>query len=359
YTIPPGGFLLVWADDDTGQNTTNTPDLHVDFKLSQSGEGIWFFAPNGTNVDGVTFGPQTSDVSQGRWPDGNSGQYYFMLRPTPAAPNVLGTATNQPPVLAPIGDKTINEGSALIFTASATDPDNGQTLTYSLDAGAPAGASINASSGVFLWTPAEFHGPGNYPVNIRVTDNGSPQLSDTETIAITVNEVNAAPSLTFIDDQFVNQGSTLTFSVFANDPDVPANTLTFSLDPGAPAGASINPSTGLFTWTTAANQAPGATPLTVRVTDNGAPPLGDAQSFDITVNASTELKLTGVGMSNDVMTLRWTSQPGKTYRLEYKDDLDQTNWNALGDFNANDGTLSATNNVNGAPQRYYRVRQLN
>src|SRR6266540_2380287 len=359
YTIPPGGFLLVWADDDTGQNTTNTPDLHVDFKLSQSGEGIWFFAPNGTNVDGVTFGPQTSDVSQGRWPDGNSGQYYFMYRPTPAAPNVLGTATNQPPVLAPIGNKAINEGSALIFTASATDPDTGQTLTYSLDAGAPAGTTINASSGVFLWTPLEFQGPGNYPVTIRVTDNGSPLLSDTETIAITVNEVNGAPSLTFIDDQFVNQGSTLTFSVFANDPDVPANTLTFSLDPGAPAGASINPSTGLFTWTTAANQVPGATPVTVRVTDNGAPPLGDAQSFDITVNASTELKLTGVGMSNDVMTLRWTSQPGKTYRLEYKDDLDQTNWNALGDFNANDGTLSATNNVNGAPQRYYRVRQLN
>ena len=43
-------------------------------------------------------------------------------------------------------------GSAITFTATATDPDAGQTLTFSLT-GAPAGATIDSSTGAFSWTP--------------------------------------------------------------------------------------------------------------------------------------------------------------------------------------------------------------
>src|ERR1039458_2493759 len=35
YLIPPGGFLLVWADNETGQNNTNRADLHANFALSK------------------------------------------------------------------------------------------------------------------------------------------------------------------------------------------------------------------------------------------------------------------------------------------------------------------------------------
>jgi hypothetical protein len=63
--------------------------------------------------------------------------------------------------------------------------------------------------------------------------------------------------------------------------------------------------------------------------------------------------------ANSVATLGWTSQSGKTYRLEYKDDLNQTSWSTLGDFNATSSITSATNAVSGTPQRYYRVQQLN
>ena len=99
--------------------------------------------------------------------------------------------------------------------------------------------------------------------------------------------------------------------------------------------------------------------MTVRVTDNGSPSLSDAQTFSIVVNSAVELRFTGIAMSgNNVVTLNWTSQAGKTYRLEYKDDLTQTNWNALGDFNATGSATSATNTVSGTPQRYYRIQQF-
>src|SRR5204862_7153399 len=131
------------------------------------------------------------------------------------------------------GNKTANEGSALTFTASATDQDAGQTLTFSLDAGAPAGASIT-TGGAFGWTPTEAQGPGSYPITVRVTDNGSPSTNAFETITVTVNEVNVAPSLAAITDQTVNEGSTLNVTAAATDADVPANSTTYSLVAGAP-----------------------------------------------------------------------------------------------------------------------------
>jgi hypothetical protein len=87
-TIPSGGFLLVWADDQVAQNGFNA-DLHVNFKLSAEGEAIGLFAPDGSVVDVVLFGPQSPDVSQGRYPDGASGPFHFLEPATPRAPNLL------------------------------------------------------------------------------------------------------------------------------------------------------------------------------------------------------------------------------------------------------------------------------
>src|ERR1039458_2144753 len=58
YVIPPHGFLLVWADNETKQNATNRADLHVNFKLDKAGEAIGLFGADGNPVDYVTFGPQ-------------------------------------------------------------------------------------------------------------------------------------------------------------------------------------------------------------------------------------------------------------------------------------------------------------
>ena len=51
------------------------------------------------------------------------------------------TGSNQPPVLTPIAEQSVVEGALLTFSVQATDPDPGQTLTYSLIA-APEGAQI-------------------------------------------------------------------------------------------------------------------------------------------------------------------------------------------------------------------------
>ncbi len=85
FRVPAGGFLLVWADEQPGQSRTNG-DLHVNFKLSQTAEAIALYTPGGTRVDGVAFGVQSADVSEGRFPDGSASRL-FMSLPTPGAPN--------------------------------------------------------------------------------------------------------------------------------------------------------------------------------------------------------------------------------------------------------------------------------
>jgi hypothetical protein len=190
---------------------------------------------------------------------------------------------NQPPQLAPIANQTINEGSLLVFNCSATDPDiPAQTLIFSLEFGAPEGAAMT-TGGVFSWTPTETQGPGVYTLRAIVNDSGTPSLSATQTFTVTVQEVNLAPTLGAIADRTISEGTLLTFTASATDPDLPAHTLTYTLGGTPPAGASIDPVSGVFTWTPSELQGPGTFFISVFVTDNGTPALNDARGFLVTV----------------------------------------------------------------------------
>jgi len=60
--------------------------------------------------------------------------------------------------------------------------------------------------------------------------------------------------------------------------------LTFSLS-NSPAGAGINAASGAFVWVTTNAVAPRTNWITVRVTDNGLPPLTDSKTFAVTISA--------------------------------------------------------------------------
>ena len=282
--VPAQGFLLVWADNENSQNNSTNADRHASFSLAAGGEAIGLFTDTGLQVDAVVFGPQFNDISQGRYADG-AGGIYFMTNRTPRAPNNIGSF-NQPPVLAAIGPRVATEGQTLAFTATATDPDPADALTFTLDPGAPAGASISAA-GAFTWAPTEAQGGASYNVTVRVTDNGTPAQNDFETFSINVLKTNAAPVLNTINNQLVIEQQPLTFTATATDADVPAQQLIFTLDPGAPAGAGIT-TNGVFTWTPTEAQGTNQYPITVRVTDNGEPARSTFQVVVIFVAESNQ-----------------------------------------------------------------------
>lgn len=64
-TIAPNSYLIVWADSDLTET-----GIHADFKFSAGGESCILSYPNGTIVDTVNFGAQTTDMSYARNPNG-------------------------------------------------------------------------------------------------------------------------------------------------------------------------------------------------------------------------------------------------------------------------------------------------
>lgn len=108
---------------------------------------------------------------------------------------------SQPPVLTPIGDKSVSEKEKLTFRISAKDPD-GDKVTYSAE-GLPSGAKLT-SSGLFTWTPGSGTA-GKYTVKFIATANGQ---IDYETITITVNNPSSAlPEITSITPSKTEAGT--------------------------------------------------------------------------------------------------------------------------------------------------------
>lgn len=192
--------------------------------------------------------------------------------------------TNDPPVLPFIANQTIPEGKPLSLNITAADPDlPANHLTYTLNVGAPAGASIDPRTGLFTWTPSETQGGGVYDLTVRVTDDGNPSLADTATFRVTVTEDNKPPRVDPIADRAVQEGEAVSLAVVASDPDVPLNTLSFALGPNAPGGMTLNPQTGWLQWTPNETQGPGTYRITLQVTDNGIPNLSASNVFTVTV----------------------------------------------------------------------------
>jgi Ca2+-binding RTX toxin-like protein len=192
-------------------------------------------------------------------------------------------ADNTPPTLTGVPvSLVVNEGNIINLTPQATDPDAGQALWYFLD-GAPLGATIDPDTGAFSWGVTEAHGPGTYAFHVCVSDG----LAVAERpMTVSVREWNSVPWLDEVPAPApVVRGDTLTFTAEAQDIDQVngrPNTLTYSLV-GAPAGASIDPDTGTFTWTVGGDVAAGTYAFSVRVADDGAPALSATRPVVVTV----------------------------------------------------------------------------
>ncbi len=183
-----------------------------------------------------------------------------------------GGTTNRPPDMATIPNRNATEGELLSFNVSATDPDAGQRLQFSTSAPLPPGASLDPVTGAFAWTPGERQGGRVFEIEVRATDDGIPSQTVLRSFRITVAESNQPPILPDPGLILVNQGETLSILLEGSDADIPAQALTYELVSGAPAGMTLNPSTGRLRWQPS-NDLPSSTnQVTLRLRDSATPP---------------------------------------------------------------------------------------
>lgn len=99
------------------------------------------------------------------------------------------TNVNEAPQLSNVpASVSIVRNTPFTFAAGASDPDSGQSLSFAL-VNAPSGAAIDARDGIFTWTPDENFALGPRSVTVKVSDNGSPILSASQTINVNVVQI--------------------------------------------------------------------------------------------------------------------------------------------------------------------------
>ena len=173
-----------------------------------------------------------------------------------------------------------------VYTAAATDPE-AAAVTYSLSGTDAALFSINATSGVVTFNASpNFELPGDvgnnnvYDFTVNASDG---TLMSTRAVAITVTNVNEAPTVTSATTANVAENTTGTvYTAVATDPEAAA--LTYSITGTDAALFSINTSTGAVSFVTSPNfESP---------TDAGA-----NNVYNFTVNASDGTNTTSSGVA--------------------------------------------------------------
>ena len=302
---------------------------------------------------------------------------------------VTVTNVNEAPVITSGAAASFAENaSGTVYTVAATDQDAGATLTYSLTGADAARFNINSSTGAITFksspnyeAPTDAGANNVYDVTVRASDGTN---ITSKAVAITVTNVNEAPTITSAATaSFAENGTGTVYTAAATDPDA-GTTLTYSLAGADASLFNINATTGVVTFKSAPNyEAPadaGANNvynITVGASD-GAVTTTKAVAVTVT-NVTAEAPEFASGGSasfaenavGTVYTAAAVPEPGKslTYSLTGADaalfDINATtgvvtfksspNYEAPGDAGGNnvydvtvtasDGTLSSTKDV--------------
>ncbi len=174
--ITGGGYVVFAADDGADPG-------HLGFKLSSDGDLIALYDASYTPVDAVVFFPQTTDVSQGRLPDGDP-QFEYSVLPTPGLPNAAlleDAVTIVQELVKEASDKRV-----LVPTGPIGDDWSGiefDDTSWLLCSGGPGGVGYETNSGyeslLSLDLEDQMHGTGgNNTCYIRI-----PFVVDAKTLA--------------------------------------------------------------------------------------------------------------------------------------------------------------------------------
>jgi len=189
---------------------------------------------------------------------------------------------NVAPTIPPGQTFSVNENSpngTNVGTVTATDPEvPPQTLSYSITAGNTGGAfAINATSGqITVLGALDFENLNTYTLTVQVCDDGAPIRCATGTVTVNVTDVNDAPVVTGATFSIAENSATGTnvgTPVVATDPEVPPQTLSYSITAGNIGSAfAINATSGQITVANPLDFETTPTyTLTVQVCDNAAP----------------------------------------------------------------------------------------
>ena len=255
-------------------------------------------------------GDSTSSMGFSNWKSGPNGG-----RHSGTGSNIIfkGTvsSTNTAPTDIRLSANSINENVAAnstVGTLSSTDPDAGNTFTYTLvtGTGSTDNASFNISgSSLRITSSPDFETKSSYSVRVRTTDQGS--LTYEKAFTITINNLNEAPTDIALSAGSINENvaaNSTVGSLSSTDPDA-GNTFTYTLvtGTGSTDNASFNISGSSLRITSSPDfETKSSYSVRVRTTDQGG--LTYEKAFTITINdlneAPTDITLSASSINENV-----------------------------------------------------------
>ncbi|MCL7489249.1 MAG: cadherin-like domain-containing protein [Desulfobulbaceae bacterium] len=130
----------------------------------------------------------------------------------------ISAAGNAAPTITTTAPATATEDTLYSYDANLSDPD-GPGATWSVPGTDTCGGSINASTGVYTFTPAGPTPPASCTLAIQVCDGGVPDLCDSETATITITAVNDPPAITSSAPTTAVVAVTYNYTPNVSDPD--------------------------------------------------------------------------------------------------------------------------------------------
>jgi hypothetical protein len=412
--INPGEFKVIFTDGQVALSTTN--ELHTSFALSSSAGSLALsriYQGQPQVLDYVDYTNLPADYSYGSVPDGQSFDRVEFAFATPGASNAAVYAPSFIPYTT-LGqiyfqnfDSLPDPGTTSVNTAN---PVTINGIAYSLanpfDFALPAVAS-GSNGGLGIDSLAGWYGHSALLSRFGATDGdqttggdisfglpSSPNralgllaTSSTGATAFGVKLINqTGRDLHYFTLEFTSElwrqsdlAKTLEFYYFI-DPTaaapfpgsatafVPSLNVSFPTSPAAVGGIGVDGTSPANQKSLAVlNQAFGNWPsgaalwLVWEMPDS----TGKAQGLaidDFRFAASDQPMLdVGPGLelqaSGTNLLISWLSVPGQTYQIEYKDDLNASNWTPLGSpIIGNGALLTVTNGLGASAQRYYRLR---
>ena len=252
------------------------------------------------------------------------------------------------PALDPISDKRIAEGEPLTFTVST----NQSPVQFELIIRDIEGITLNSTNRLFSWTPTETQGPSTNRFELIARDIQNSSLSSTQFFTIFVEELNAKPQLVIPSFAAITAGQKLELNLTAADTDIPTNSLAFELVQG-PSGASIDPRSGVLVWSTLPDHTGTNWDFTVRVTDNGTPPLSDEKSFSVEVKPAQPIVLKIERIEGFFAVKVVNGDFTRAYSLQSSTNLIQ--WNNIPFLKPDLGEVLLIDTNSISPRRFYRV----
>lgn len=172
-----------------------------------------------------------------------------------------------------------NEDTPLNGNVVSNDSDiDGHTLTTSIF-NSPANGSLSMqTNGQFTYTPnLNYYGIDTF--RYEVCDNGSPIICVTETVVLTISNVNDAP-VAVADSYSIDEDNTINDDVVTNDSDADNDPLTATIVSNVSFGTlTLNPD-GTFVYVPNANYY-GVDGFSYQICDNGA--ICDTEIVSITI----------------------------------------------------------------------------